>query len=777
MSNPTYFTVEGDFRSVIADSATADSDYDPQLGSLTATVTFKPILATGDLILATGASPRPTAYAPVSIVAKIDTDGRLKLRSDPDSGGSGTYAPVRLLADTPLLELASPLYYQVTFTNVRFAGQPGMISSFAFQAPNSDTTINLIEVGRQPGQPASGVNRIAPGGVRIDGDNLVFTFGGVDLADPIPKSFLNGPAGPTGATGATGAAATISIASVTTGAPGSTATAVNVGTSGAAELALSIPMGATGATGATGLQGIQGIQGVTGAQGVQGEAGVSLDINGTLANYAAITAISSPSAGDAYVNAADGKLYFYDGTSWPADGAGVPFVGPIGPQGVQGIQGITGPTGAQGDVGPTGPQGIQGVQGDVGPTGAQGATGDVGPTGPIGATGPQGIQGDTGPQGIQGDVGPTGAKGDTGDAGATGPTGPQGVKGDTGSVDNISWSTLDGKPAVIAAGATQAAARAAIGAGTSDLVLGTTSTTAKAGDYAPAAADISDSTSVGRDVLKAATQADARTAIGAGTSSLTLGTTSSTAKAGDYTPSSSEITTALGYTPQDAAAKAQANGFASLDANALVPATQLPSYIDDVLEHANLAAFPATGETGKIYIDASTSKSWRWSGSTYAEIIASPGTTDAVTEGSTNLYFTNARADARITAAIGTTVQAYAANLTAFAAKTAPTGDVVGTTDSQTLSGKTIDGSSNTISNIAQSSVTNLSTTLAGKESTANKNAANGYVGADSAGKLAISSINASGTANSTTYLRGDGSWATVAATGETLNSFLLMGA
>jgi hypothetical protein len=37
------------------------------------------------------------------------------------------------------------------------------------------------------------------------------------------------------------------------------------------------------------------------------------------------------------------------------------------------------------------------------------------------------------------------------------------------------------------------------------------------------------------------------------------------------------------------------------------------------------------------------------------EISASPGTTDAVTEGATNLYFTNGRADARVTLLTGNT--------------------------------------------------------------------------------------------------------------------------
>lgn len=82
-----------------------------------------------------------------------------------------------------------------------------------------------------------------------------------------------------------------------------------------------------------------------------------------------------------------------------------------------------------------------------------------------------------------------------------------------------------------------------------------------------------------------------------------------------------------------------------------VPASQLPSFVDDVLEFANLAAFPATGESGKQYvaINAATaadpSKIYRWSGTVYTEISPSPGSTSDVPEG-TNLYHTPARAAA-----------------------------------------------------------------------------------------------------------------------------------
>jgi hypothetical protein len=63
-----------------------------------------------------------------------------------------------------------------------------------------------------------------------------------------------------------------------------------------------------------------------------------------------------------------------------------------------------------------------------------------------------------------------------------------------------------------------------------------------------------------------------------------------------------------------------ANGLAELDSNGKVPSAQLPSFVDDVEEYANLAAFPVTGESGKIYIAIDTNLTYRWGGSTYVEI-------------------------------------------------------------------------------------------------------------------------------------------------------------
>lgn len=51
-----------------------------------------------------------------------------------------------------------------------------------------------------------------------------------------------------------------------------------------------------------------------------------------------------------------------------------------------------------------------------------------------------------------------------------------------------------------------------------------------------------------------------------------------------------------------------------------VPAAQLPSFVDDVLEYEDQAHFPASGESGKIYVALDTNKTYRWSGSAYVEI-------------------------------------------------------------------------------------------------------------------------------------------------------------
>jgi hypothetical protein len=64
------------------------------------------------------------------------------------------------------------------------------------------------------------------------------------------------------------------------------------------------------------------------------------------------------------------------------------------------------------------------------------------------------------------------------------------------------------------------------------------------------------------------------------------------------------------------------SGKASLDENGKIPASQLPSYVDDVEEFNSKSKFPKTGEKGKIYVAIDTNSQYRWSGSDYIEIVS-----------------------------------------------------------------------------------------------------------------------------------------------------------
>ena len=95
----------------------------------------------------------------------------------------------------------------------------------------------------------------------------------------------------------------------------------------------------------------------------------------------------------------------------------------------------------------------------------------------------------------------------------------------------------------------------------------------------------------------------------------------------------SGLTEALGN-KLEKSLKGAASGLAELDAKGKVPAAQLPSYVDDVIEayksgadfyedSAHTAAKKITGESGKIYVDLHTNVTYRWSGTAYVEISAS----------------------------------------------------------------------------------------------------------------------------------------------------------
>jgi hypothetical protein len=60
-----------------------------------------------------------------------------------------------------------------------------------------------------------------------------------------------------------------------------------------------------------------------------------------------------------------------------------------------------------------------------------------------------------------------------------------------------------------------------------------------------------------------------------------------------------------------------------LDANGLVPTSNLPGSVSDIIEVANFAALPSTGDPLKRYVTTDNNKLYRWSGSAYFEISAS----------------------------------------------------------------------------------------------------------------------------------------------------------
>ena len=86
----------------------------------------------------------------------------------------------------------------------------------------------------------------------------------------------------------------------------------------------------------------------------------------------------------------------------------------------------------------------------------------------------------------------------------------------------------------------------------------------------------------------------------------------------------------------------KAQNYATL-VGGVVPSGQLPSYVDDVVEYADIASLPEQGESGKIYVTLDSGRVYRWSGSAYIEIVASPGSTDEIAEGVTNLFLTQQR--------------------------------------------------------------------------------------------------------------------------------------
>ncbi|MGE4428793.1 MAG: hypothetical protein AB7G37_20245, partial [Solirubrobacteraceae bacterium] len=207
---------------------------------------------------------------------------------------------------------------------------------------------------------------------------------------------------------------------------------------------------------------------------IRGKDGAGITLQGTVPTSADLPTLASQ--GDAMVAGDTGRLWVRSGPTWVDSGAAA-VAGAPGAPGAPGEPGVPGP------AGPQGPAGATGVPGPAGPQGPAGATGPQGPTGPTGPEGPMGPAG-TAPDATTTVKGIVQLAGDLGGTAAA-PTVP-GLAGKapsshTHTASQVSDSTSTGRALITAADA--AAARSAIGAGTSNLTIGSTGTTAAAGNH------------------------------------------------------------------------------------------------------------------------------------------------------------------------------------------------------------------------------------------------------------------------------------------------------
>lgn len=259
-----------------------------------------------------------------------------------------------------------------------------------------------------------------------------------------------------------------------------------------------------------------------------------------------------------------------------------------------------------------------------------------------------------------------------------------------------------------------------------------------------------------------------------------------------HTHSAANITSgtlALDRIPTITDAKIQ--GISASKLTGTIPQANLPSYVDDVLEYNGKSNFPDTGETGKIYVDTATNRTYRWGGSSYVEISSSLalGTTSstafrgdygntayqhAAAKGSafaSGLYKITTNAQGHVTAATAVTK----GDITALGIPGSDTN--TNTTYTLTKSGSTItlegsDGSSSEVTdanttytlssfgvtataaelNYTDGVTSNIQTQLNGKAASSHTHSTASTTAAGFLRQLNGSTSN---------FLRGDGTWAT----------------
>jgi hypothetical protein len=168
------FTVNYDLLASQTDSADAGADSD--LVALIGTVVFTPLFDDNRAVLATDHSPRPAGFKLQPISGYLDSDGRLK-------AAPGGVVGVRLPAHDPIMDVDAVIY-RVDFNVRTAAGEKVAVDHGYFEAPSTDTTVQLADVLQSTLAAAAQAQGLVGGYFDGDGD-VVFEDGDGNFLPPI----------------------------------------------------------------------------------------------------------------------------------------------------------------------------------------------------------------------------------------------------------------------------------------------------------------------------------------------------------------------------------------------------------------------------------------------------------------------------------------------------------------------------------------------------------------------------------------------------------------